>query len=164
MKYILLLFILGLSVEQASSAELDMAQIRGMRNLLESLDGVYATCNMILFSEMVDYKTADDNCKNFDIGKSTKYEGNLATVNDEDKNMQLMLLLSMAYTKNNRTKKGDKWAADQWVWAGMRKTQNNKGNRKAKKYNPEDWEWADGSHPKDYEHGCKISLIRTRKK
>ena len=77
--------------------------------------------------------------------------GNLATVNDEDKNTDLKLLLSMAYP----VKQDNKWHAEEWVWAGLRKTKNNEGKKNGRKYNPLDWQWADGSHPNDYKKWMK---------
>lgn len=88
--------------------------------------------------------------QNFDIGMGANQVGNLATVNDDDKNTDLKLLLNMAYPE-----KTGKWVPKEWVWAGMRKTKNNDGKRKGKKYNPLDWEWADGSHPTDYHKWMK---------
>jgi len=93
--------------------------------------------------------TAEKNCKNFNMGTGKAQEGNLATVNDDDKNSDLKLLLHLAYPKQPGDK--DRWGPDKWVWAGLRKTKNNgyDGNF-SKKYNPNDWSWADGSHPTEY--------------
>ena len=118
-----------------------------MKKLLKGLDsGVFTTCNIVFFSERVPYDVADNNCKNFDIGAGGK-EGNLVTVNDDEKNQDLRILLEMAYPEKEQPK--SKWTETKWVWAGLRKTKNNK-SKKAGPYNPDDWEWSDGSNPTDF--------------
>jgi len=94
----------------------------------------------------VDYDTAEKNCETLDIGTGSELKGNLATVNDAEKNTDLKLLLAMAYEDNE----DDPWGNEQWVWAGLRKTKNNDGSKKNRKYNPDDWAWADGSHPTEF--------------
>jgi len=152
----LLLCLVGMSLA------LNHNQLSGLKKLLKNLDsGVFPTCNLVLFSEMVDYETAEKKCENFDIGMGGKQKGNLATVNDQDKNTDLKLLLEMAYPYRGRK---HKWDDDQWVWAGMRKTKNNSGKKKGKKYNAADWEWADGSHPQDFEKWMKNQPDQNAKK
>jgi len=130
------------------SFSLNDQQLEGLKKLLTNLPGgVFPTCQLVLFSDQVDYDTADNNCKNFDIGAGDKKEGNLATVNDEDKNRDLKLLLEMAYPLTEQ--KGSKWGPTRWVWAGLRKTKNNNG--KSTTYRGDDWQWADGAHPGDFE-------------
>jgi len=138
------LFLLLCLVSTAYS--LNQKQIAGLKSLLKNLDGVYPTCQIVLFSELLDYDAAEKKCENFDIGTGGG-TGNLATVNDEDKNTDLKLLLEMAYPYKGRD---HRWDNDQWVWAGMRKTKNNDGDKKAREYNALDWEWADGSHPGEF--------------
>ena len=134
-----------------STAALDRHQLAGLQQLLKHLDdGIYPTCNLVLFSELVDYDTADHNCKNFEMGTGKTEEGNLATVNDGEKNHDLQLLLEMAYPKADYP---SKWGAESWVWAGLRKVRNNGqtgGGSISKKYDPEDWEWATGESPMDF--------------
>ncbi|KAL5269650.1 hypothetical protein ACHWQZ_G003190 [Mnemiopsis leidyi] len=130
---------------------LNKQQIAGLKNLLKNLDGVYPTCQLVLFSDLVDYDTAERNCENFDIGTGGG-TGNLATVNDEEKNVDLKLLLEMAYPYKGED---NRWDDDQWVWAGMRKTQNNDGSKKNREYNALDWEWADGSNPGEFSKWMK---------
>jgi len=130
---------------------LDKVQIKGLKSLLKNLDGAYATCQLVLFSEMVDYDTAEQKCQTFDLGTGAG-TGNLATVSDEDKNTDLKLLLGMAYAVKP---KSGRWDADQWVWAGMRKTKNNDGSKRSRDYNAEDWEWADGENPQDFKKWMK---------
>jgi len=142
MRVFALLFVVAVAVSQAE-IDIKVKQINGLKRLLKNMDGIYASCNIILFSEMVDYETADARCKNFDIGTGTALKGNLATVDNEDKNADLVMLLGMAYDLKD---KKHKWDADQWVWAGLRKVRNNVG-KPTKVYNAEDWEWADGSSP-----------------
>lgn len=95
---------------------------------------------------------ADQRCKNFDIGSGKGEQGNLATVNDEEKNSDLKILLEMAYPEKDQP--GNKWVDTKWVWAGMRKTKNN-AVRKPGPYSALDWEWADGSNPKDFHNWMK---------
>jgi len=147
MKSFLLLCLVG------TALALDRSQLKGLQKLLKNLgSGVYPTCQLVLFSELVDFDTAEKRCENFDIGTGGKQKGNLATVNDDDKNTDLKLLLEMAFAYRG---KSDKWANDHWVWAGLRKTKNNSGKKKDKKYNALDWEWADGSNPDKFQKWMK---------
>jgi len=128
---------------------IDKKQMRAFKKLLTGLDsGVFATCNIAFFKELTNYNDADKNCKNFDIGTGRAEEGNLVTVEDESKNNELKLLLDFAYPEKQQPK--GKWGDTMWVWAGLRKTKNNDDPKKATKYNAEDWQWADGSHPNNY--------------
>jgi len=134
-----------LAVVALASAEVNWPQIYGLKRLLKNMDGIYATCNIILFSEMVDFETADERCRNFDLGMGKDQIGNLATVNDEDKNTDLRILLGLAYDKDNNRK----WDPDQWVWAGLRKVKNNSG-KITTAYDANDWNWADGETPAEF--------------
>jgi len=128
--------------------KVDVNQIKGLKKLLKGLDaGVFTTCSIAFFSEKVTYDEADERCKNFDIGSGKGEKGNLVTVNDDEKNSDLKILLEMAYPEKEQP--ASKWTDTKWVWAGLRKTKNNK-DPKSKTYNAADWEWADGSHPNDY--------------
>ena len=132
-----------------SAAAIDRKQLRGLRQLLKHLgDGIYPTCNIVLFSKLVDFDTADNNCRNFELGMSSSQKGNLATVSDGEKNQDLQLLLEMAYPKADYP---SKWGPESWVWAGLRKVRNNgQDGSYSKKYNPNDWEWATGDSPNDF--------------
>ena len=91
-----------------------------MKKLLKGLDaGVFTTCNIVFFSELVRYEEAVNNCKNFDIGSGQDKEEHLATLNDEEKNTDLKLLLEMAYPVKEQE---GNWTTTRWVWAGLRKT------------------------------------------
>lgn len=130
---------------------LNLQQLEGLQELLTGLPGgVFPTCQIVLFSELVDFDTADNKCKNFNIGAGAE-EGNLATVNDEDKNSDLKMLLEMAYPLKKQ--KGSKWGPTRWVWAGLRKTKNNHGI--STDYNAQDWQWANGDNPKEFEKWLK---------
>lgn len=119
-------------------------QLEGLKELIKNMPaGVYATCEIVLFSDLTDFNTADDNCRKFDIGAGEQV-GNLATVNDEDKNTDMKLLLEMAYPIDEQPP--GRWGPTNWVWAGLRKT-NNKAKRTFYKNNRDDWEWANGEHP-----------------
>jgi len=119
--------------------------MKAFKKLLKGLDdGVLATCNIVLFSELVDFDTADQNCKNFNIGSGRGEAGNLATVNDAEKNKDLKTLLEMAYPIAEQPK--GKWGQTHWVWGGLRKTEDN-NNPDPGPFNPLFWEWADGSNP-----------------
>jgi len=149
-----------LAIVAMAQAEVDWSQVIGLKRLLKNMDGVYATCNLILFKEMVDYETAEKNCENFDIGMGKDQQGNLATVNDAEKNMDIKILLGMAYEKDMSRK----WDADQWVWAGLRKVKNNIG-KISKAYDANDWNWADGETPSDFHKWLpKMPDQRTKKK
>ena len=131
----------------AAITDLQMKQLHGIQDLLVTQpDAVLATCNIVFFSELVDYDTADQKCKNFDIGLGTN-EGNLVTIDTDQKNEDLKMLLNMAYPLEQQTKK--KWAKTKWVWSGLRKTQNNVGEGfQGMVYHANEWQWADGSSPK----------------
>ena len=134
----------------AAGGRLNHAQLNGLKRLLKNMDaGTFATCNIVFFSKPVTYNEADNNCKNFDIGSGRGENGNLVTVNDDLKNSDLKLLLEMAYPAAEPEQANNKWGPTSWVWAGLRKTKNN-NNKKPGKYSPGDWEWADGSNPKDF--------------
>ena len=136
-----------------TSRRINKNQIKGLRKLLKGLDsGVFTTCNIVFFSELVTYDQADERCRNFDIGSGRGEEGNLVTVNDEEKNSDLKILLEMAYPEAEQ--EGNQWVDTKWVWAGLRKTKNN-SSKKPGKYNPLDWEWADGSNPNDFSKWMK---------
>jgi len=142
------LLVLTILAVATAQSRLNVSQLRGLRKLLKNMDsGTFATCNIVFFSKQVDYNTADQNCKNFNIGSGRNEQGNLVTVNDDSKNTDLKLLLEMAYPLEEQ---GDnKWGPTRWVWAGLRKTKNN-NNKKPGQYNPTDWEWADGSNPNTF--------------
>jgi len=127
-------------------AKVDKKQLNGIKRLIRNLPGnVYPICNMILFGDIVDYDTADAHCKDFDIGTGVRYNGNLVTVNDFEKNGDIKLLLEMAYPVAETF---GKWANTSWVWAGMRKVHNTAPATLAERtYDLYDWEWADGSNP-----------------
>lgn len=127
--------------------------VHGMKNLIQGLEGVFPTCDIILFSEMVNFTTAEKKCVDFDMGLGATQVGNLATVNDDDKNRALKLLLNMAYKR--KTKKKSQWDPDQWVWAGMRKVRNNLAVDTNKQYKASDWEWTDGSSPTTFKKWMK---------
>ena len=122
-------------------------QLSGLKMLLPSSEKILATCKLILFKELVDYTTAETRCKKFTFGGG-KVAGNLATVNNEEKNTDIKFLLGLAYPVSEN--KEDEWNDDQWVWAGLRKTKNNDGKQHGG-YNADHWEWADGSSPTDFE-------------
>ena len=147
----LLLLLTFLGCASAILRAIDPAQIKALKKLLKGLDaGVLTTCNIVFFSEMVPYEEADNKCKNFEIVSGRGEDGNLATVNDDEKNTDLKILLEMAYPADEQPE--DQWTATRWVWAGLRKTKETTGRKKKqKKWVPGNWEWADGSNPTDYE-------------
>jgi len=129
-------------------------EVKGLRKLMkQNTDtGFFATCQIVLFSELVDFDTAIERCRNFKIGMATAQEGFLATVNEGVKNEFIRELLEMAYPTRNMPKK-HKWIGEQWAWVGLQKTANNVGKVKGgvKNYNGEDWQWAaNGEHPQEF--------------
>lgn len=146
---LLLLAVLGCT----AAGGMDKRQIKGLKKLLKGLDaGVFTTCHIVFFSEKVTYDEADNNCKNFDIGSGVGEKGNLVTVNEQEKNQDLQILLEMAYPEKKQPK--SKWTDTKWVWAGLRKTKNNL-LKKPGPYDGSDWEWADGSNPTDFKKWMK---------
>ena len=147
---VLLILVSVIATKSKLSRKINKSQIEGLKNLLQNLDsGTFATCNIVFFSKPVTYDEADKGCKNFNIGTGRGEKGNLATINDSEKNTDLTTLLDMAYPAADAQQADDKWGPTSWVWAGLRKTKNNK-NKKPGKYSPGDWQWADGSNPKDF--------------
>ena len=149
MKLLLVLLVLvGWSECQDQESVLSLDQLKGFKAMLKGENsGVLATCKIIFFSELVDYDTADSNCKNIDIGTGNVLNGNLVTVDNDAKNNDLKLLLEMAYPK--RQQEGGKWGNTMWVWAGLRKVRNN-DLRNPGPYSAAEWEWADTTNPSTY--------------
>ena len=126
-------------------------KVEGMKNLVKSLaNHTFPTCDLVLFTELADFKTAEERCNNLHLAASSLTKGNLATVNTELRNEEISMLLNIALpiSKQNRFK----YAGNRWVWTGLRKTKN-KSKKHIKKienrvpYNALDWEWYDGSQP-----------------
>jgi len=156
--------LLTVTVTFYALAEINLNQVQGLRALLQGEHHDFiATCNIALFKPLVDYDTATQKCADFQVGGNGR-RGNLATVNDEEKNDDLVTLLEMAYPVANVTAQYEgivnanqvKWQAEMWVWAGLHKTRNNNAEVEntgmkgwpTAKY---DWEWIhDGSQPLDY--------------
>jgi len=115
---------------------------------------VLATCSYVLVKEYVDFDTAEQRCRDLRIGVTTTGRGNLATVNTEEKNMELSDLMKIAY---GQTVTGG-WRFDNsnWCWIGLRKVSNNlmsmslsAQKKKALElkgvFTASDWAWEDGS-------------------
>lgn len=135
--------------EQKSNKQIH-SEVKGLQVLMKkNVAGVFATCKLVLFADMVDFETADARCKNFSIGTYHRNLGNLATVNDGEKNLHIQLLLRMAYPQPVPKRWGN-WVGEQWSWAGLRKLYNNTGTAWQKPYNVNDWAWHDGSTPGGY--------------
>ena len=151
---ILLLTVAGsaLAWDGKISRVIDNDQVNGLAKLLGLENGVIATCKLVLFPELVTYDVADKNCRNFNIDSGRGEEGNLATVDNDEKNDDLMTLLTMAY---NAPEDHAMWADKNWVWAGLRKTKNNDSTDPGD-YSGNDWEWADGSHPESFSKWFKF--------
>lgn len=153
-KNILVLLVLAVGFSNGIQRAISENQIKGLKKLLKGLgDGIFVTCNIVLFSEMVNYDEADNRCRNFDIGSGVAEEGNLVTVNDDEKNKDLGILLEMAYPEKDQP--SSKWTNTKWVWAGLRKVKNNGYSKKPGKYNSVDWNWSDKSNPKEFNKWMK---------
>lgn len=162
MKYVIFLLLIGLT--EACPLEEEQTEEDDMKELFQVSDNVFATCNLVLFKEMVDYKTADKKCEKFTIGEGRgSHKGNLATVDDDDKNTELKTLLGLAYPKTEKNK--NVWHKENWVWAGLKKIKNLKGenrknkigkkknrknkngrkkNEKSDNFIAAEWQWSDG--------------------
>lgn len=58
MKLFLLLCLVG------AAQAINEQQLHGLKKLLKNLDsGVFPTCRIVLFSELVDFNTAEKNCE-----------------------------------------------------------------------------------------------------
>ena len=130
-------------------------QLAAFKRMLSSLgEGVYPTCNFVLFANLSSFADADSHCKSFDIGTGRVESGHLATINNAETNDDMINLLNTAYPVADNS---SLWAETNWVWSGLRKVKNTKGrgwggDRKFKiRYNPTEWRWADGSSPEDFE-------------
>ena len=126
-------------------------QLAGLQDLLVGgRSNVLATCNIVFFPDLVDYYTAQDSCLHFDIGTGNE-TGNLVTINSDEKNEDLKMLLEMAYPFEEQ--KGNEWYKTKWVWSGLRKVTNNVGEGyQGMLYDSNDWQWADGSTPGEFEN------------
>jgi len=142
-------FVLPLILVLGLSQAVDHKQLNGLKRLMRGLPaGIYPTCSIVFFADIVDYDTAEQRCKNIDMGTGVVSVGNLVTVNDADKNADMQLLLELAYPMTDDM---SKWGETSWAWAGLRKTSNTAPkSKKDKKYDLEDWQWADESNPSGY--------------
>lgn len=125
-------------------------QLNAFQDLVQLPAGVYATCNIVFDSKIVRFNKAEENCKEFNLGTAGTQEGNLVTIDTAEKNEMLSMLLNLAYPEEELD--ANKWIAERWAWSGLRKTKNNRKKMKKGKYRREDWEWTDGSSPKDFEN------------
>jgi len=141
--FVLLLLVLGLAFA------VNNKQLNGLKRLMKGLpQGIFPTCSIVFFSDVVDYDTAEAKCKSFDLGTGTLGEGNLVTVDDPVKNEDMKFLLELAYPLKETY---GKWSNTSWAWAGLRKTSNTApASKKDKTYNLFDWQWADKSNPSGY--------------
>lgn len=147
-RQILLLLVIAGSVTALST--LALSQIEGLQKLLKGDQTAIATCKIVFFKELVDYNVADEHCKSFEIGSGRAEKGNLVTVNTDEKNQQLQVLLDLAYPVADP--EVGKWGSTRWVWAGLRKTKNTDDtNVQRGDYDPLEWEWADGTNPTEFQ-------------
>ncbi|KAL5264397.1 hypothetical protein ACHWQZ_G005476 [Mnemiopsis leidyi] len=149
------LIFLVVIAESTAVLEVSMKEhVEGIKNLVKSLaNHTYPTCDLVLFTEVADFKTAEERCANFHLAATSTGKGNLATVNTELRNEEISMLFNIALPKSEQSE--FKYAGDRWVWTGLRKTKNNdeKHIKKIKNripYNALDWEWYDGSQPDVY--------------
>ena len=161
MRALLLLYLFAGLAEAIT--EVQLKQLTGLQDLVVKGSGdksnVLATCNIAFFPELADYYTAEEKCLHFDIGTGNT-TGNLVTINSDEKNEDLMMLLNMAYPFEEQ--KGNDWAKTKWVWAGLRKVENNVGEGfQGMLYHSNEWEWADVQTRVSLRTGRKTSLIRT---
>ena len=147
----------------STALEVSMKEhVEGIKNLVKNLGNhTFPTCDLVLFTEQVDFKTAQERCANFNLAATSTEKGNLATVNTEFRNEEIRMLLNIALpisvsdSDTKRKKYKLKYSGNRWVWTGLRKTKNidekhirNRKNRVP--YNPLDWEWYDKSQPDTY--------------
>lgn len=132
-------------------------QVIGLKNLVRKLPNhVFPTCHLVLVADLANFTSAENRCKRLPAMLSrTKKAGTLATVNSREANDFLTLLFNAALPKHKQHR--NTFAGTRWVWTGLRKTKkiNQKHIRKVenrKPYNAEDWQWYDGSTPKDFEN------------
>jgi len=144
-----------IAVTTVLSLDVSLEQhVHGIKNLVSSLpQHAFPTCGMVLFTELTNYETAEDKCRNFHLAASSQEEGWLVEVNDAEKNAYLTTLLNLALPRESHD--SYQYATSRWVWTGLRKTNNidEKHIKKVSKripYNAEDWKWHDGSSPTEY--------------
>lgn len=145
---VILLTLVAVTAAQSTDERNMTAEVEGLRALMKQgkRAGFFATCRLVLFSEQVDYDTAEEGCKTFDIGMGPGSKGNLATVNIEAKNSDVKELLKMAYPGPNA-----RWGPKEWAWIGLRKMRNNNATKyKYRKWNAEDWEWDNKERPVNF--------------
>eukprot|EP00116_Pleurobrachia_bachei_P004373 sb/3464635/ len=146
---LLLLVLIGAAVDGGQvnlSLREFKTELQGFKRLVKDFlpDGVYLTCEIALFSKIVDFHEADLACKNFTLGWGYS-QGNLVTIANANKTAALKVLLEMAYPKVDYP---SKWGSERWTWAGLRKIDN---LDKKNGYVEDDWQWSNGENPGDYE-------------
>lgn len=133
-------------------------QAEALNNLTGNRN-VYATCDYVIFTEHVNFDEAEDRCRAVNMGMtSTTGWGRLATVDGEQKNLELSDLMKVAFGASVGPELGGKYNATNWLWVGLRKVNNllnedgtmtyaemKKAAKKMKgsKSPAEDWEWED---------------------
>ena len=141
----------------STALEVSMKEhVEGIKNLVKNLaNHTFPTCDLVLFTEVADFKTAEKRCANFNLAATSTGKGKLATVNTELRNEEIRMLLNIALPISDTKRRKFRYAGNRWVWTGLRKTKNidEEHIRKIKNrapYNALDWEWYDGSQPDVY--------------
>ena len=110
--------------------------------------GVVSTCRYILFKEKKNFWDSRDSCKQLDW-PFTNNGAWLADVHNMEENMDIRILLQLAYGIKDVD---HHYHRENWAWIGLEKMENNsymlaKEERGPENFNPEEWEWQDGTHP-----------------
>ena len=131
-------------------------QVFGIKDLIKNLpNNHFQTCNLVLSTNRANFTTAESRCQQLSARVAmNRQRGTLATINSKEANDELTMLLNIALPIEEQSK--FKYAGNRWVWTGLRKVHNT-DTRHIKKidkripYNASDWEWYDGSTPKNFE-------------
>ena len=127
---------------------------RKMSQLLKRQD-VVANCRYLLFKAYKNFWDAKSACRNLQW-PFTNTGIDLASVNSEQENKEIRILLQLAH---GIKQVGKLYNRDNWVWVGLEKKVNNKvllgkKERGPKNFNASEWEWLDGSNPR-FSHWMK---------
>ena len=121
------------------------AQLSGLNHLIGLEVDAILTCNLVIFSDLVNVSTAQQNCQNLKIGNEAG--GELVKIPNENRNNQVARLLELAYPIIEQPQDHERITPTRWAWAGLKmKTYHEPGY-----YDHEEWEYADGTQPEEYQ-------------
>ena len=128
-------------------SEKEEAQLSGLNHLIGLEDDAILTCNLGIFSALVNVSTAEKNCRNFTLGLGES--GELVKIDDETRDNQVARLLELAYPIIEQPEDPERITPTRWAWIGLRI--KHKHAVKERTYDPRHWEYSDETEPGDYQ-------------